>query len=306
KLLRLVGSYIESRRLIAAAIAQRCDFYIVMSDPGLLNYWAAKLLTGVPYALWTMDIYPAAFIANRLVHSSSRLIQFYRRTLQSNPPELLLTLGDRQRRYLHELYSGTIQHISFPIGVETLPISGNVAKYSPGSKPITIGYVGTLGEAHLPKVIEEIAQSIDPERHRLVLSMSGKHASRTIAKVCSYPGVEITDSLGSMAMSQIDIQVVTLRKTWTHICVPSKALSALTYGSAVLYIGDGDSDSWHYVKPAGWRVSDVDKITTWLEGLSMSEIHHRREKAVIIAEVLREQLQKSREQLVAYLASTRA
>ncbi|MDB4766601.1 hypothetical protein OAG71_02815, partial [bacterium] len=76
KLLRLFSSFFESYYLVKAARSAKPDRVIVMTDPPFLQFWAANLLAGkCPWTLWSMDIFPDAFVASDLVTSRN---PFYR------------------------------------------------------------------------------------------------------------------------------------------------------------------------------------------------------------------------------------
>ena len=50
KKLRLLGSFIEASRLVSKALELNANFYIVMTDPALLNYVASKKMKGRRWA----------------------------------------------------------------------------------------------------------------------------------------------------------------------------------------------------------------------------------------------------------------
>ena len=53
----------------------------------------------------------------------------------------------------------------------------------------------------------------------------------------------------------IDIHLVTLLQKWDHVCVPSKAISAVSQGSAILFESSELNDNWQLLKDAGWRIN---------------------------------------------------
>ena len=63
-------------------------------------------------------------------------------------------------------------------------------------------------------------------------------------------------------MHQFDVHVVSLKSEWDHICVPSKAVSAISEGSAILFNCSEKNDNWRLLQKAGWRMNDQKKLNT--------------------------------------------
>jgi hypothetical protein len=73
-------------------------------------------------------------------------------------------------------------------------------------------------------------------------------------------------------LTYMDAHVVTLLSEWTHISVPSKAVSAICMGKPILFMGRSDSDNWRMFGDAGWNIDtsllNEEQIKTVLDGIS--------------------------------------
>ena len=285
KKLRLLSSYLEATRLITKALQLNTGYYIVMTDPPLLNYVAAGKMKRKQWILWTMDLFPDGFVANGLVTSQNRLFAMYQRLLRKNPPLLLISLGKQQAHFLKDNYYPNTPSIMWPIGLrneEKLKVEAirpeSLPSWHKEGKTI-IGYVGNLGEAHNPDAILWIAEAIDPELYILVVSCQGTHKKKIESALSTKDHVYIESHIPERLMSKIDIHIVILRSEWTHICVPSKGITAIQYGAAVLFFGSKESDTWKYVKACGWQVSTEAEIHEWATTLSRQQILEYKQEA---------------------------
>ena len=282
KKLRLLGSFIEASRLVSKALELNANFYIVMTDPALLNYVASKKMKGRRWALWTMDLFPDGFVANSLVSKRNRLCKLYQHQLRKNAPELLITLGRQQKQFLQENYFPETPAIDWPIGFRTIEDleedeSQIEAPSWASSDKIVIAYIGNLGEAHNPDVLGWIADTINPEHHILVLSCRGTHKKNIEDSLCFLDHVHIESHIPEKFMHNIDIHIVILRPEWTHICVPSKAITAIQHRGTVLFFGSRESDTWRYTEPCGWQVSSRIEIKQWADTLTSEKMRLKKE-----------------------------
>lgn len=258
KLRRLLATYIESYRLLKRAKKLQADVYIVMTDPPFLNYWASKLLKEQPWVSWTMDLYPEAFAANGLITKSSFLYRLYCKRIKKGLPSHLLSLGKHQYEYLEREHYHDVQGTVLPIGLRDIGLFNERQTYGKktgNASIITFAYVGTIGEAHDATALVTFIKSLNHAVHAVKISCRGTKSGLVISELKSCPHVEFIDFMTEEDMLTIDIQIVTLLNKWTHICVPSKALSALEYNSAIVFLGSEESDTWQYVSAAAWRIT---------------------------------------------------
>ncbi len=289
KFRRLLATYVESYRLLKRAKKLKADVYIVMTDPPFLNYWASKLLKEQTWISWTMDLYPEAFAANGLISKSSFLYRLYCKRIKKGPPSHLLCLGKHQYEYLEREHYQNVQSTVLPIGLRNLSLSNEKPSIGESTKDknvITFAYVGSIGEAHDAEALVSFIKELNREAHAVKISCRGAKSSLVISELelCRY--VEIIDFMTEEDMSTVDIQIVTLLNTWTHICVPSKALSALEYNSAIVFLGSGESDTWQYVSTAAWRITKDSDTLDLIRDLEIGLLEEKKAQA----KVLRDQL----------------
>lgn len=306
KKLRLLGSYVEASRLITKALGLNTSFYIIMTDPPLLNYVAAKRMKGRRWSLWTMDLFPDGFVANALISKRNRFYKFYQNQLRKNPPEFLITLGKQQKEYLQKNYFPNIPSIEWPIGFRTkAPLQKNVSHIKTPSwiseDKVKIAYIGNLGEAHNPDVLTWIADAINPDLHVLVLSCQGTHKKKVEDSLAGLNHVHIESHISENFMSNIDIHIVILRPEWTHICVPSKAITAIQNGGTVLFFGSEESDSWHYTESCGWQVLSKEDLQEWANSLTLEIIKKKKEFVSTLSQNLEKQKSTGWNKLNSYL-----
>lgn len=295
KSIRLCSAVVESYQLIRVAKRLRADFYIVMTDPAFLNFWASKLLKNNIWALWSMDIYPDAFVANRLTSPKNRAVRYFQKVLRNRPPDYLIALGEKQLEFFEKNYYPNIQSTVIPIGVLNEDVG--IPKSEENDRPewfekekITFGYVGTIGEAHASKAVIRLIRNLDELNFKCILSCSGAKSNEVINTVKTLKNVGVVDYIEQKYLQYIDVQIVALLSDWTHICVPSKAISALQQGSAVMFIGEEESDTWRYIANAGWRIGQDCDSSKILHNLDMEILNEKKSNATAIGRILKQRL----------------
>ena len=278
KILRLFSSLIESYNLIKTALKTRAHLYIILTDPPFLTYWASRLMKRALWVNWTMDIYPDAFAANGLVSRNNWFFRLITNSLKKNPPEFLITLGPNQSKYLQESYFPSIPTFSVPVGLRSQEelLSDNLSP-----KKLKFGYIGNLGEAHDSEQLFKLIELISESGFEFILSCSGTKSKALTKKVSGLVNVFVHTRIPKEEMMGIDIHVVTLSEPWTHICVPSKAITALQYGAAILFLGSPNSDTWNYVKSSGWCLKSEEDIKQFIHSVSPEVIERKKSNAIL-------------------------
>lgn len=129
---------------------------------------------------------------------------------------------------------------------------------------IYIGYCGNLGEAHSEEFIKEVIDVFDLNRFILVLSIYGAKSSSVLEYAKNKEGILILPSVPKDELSFIDLHLVTLLPQWDHICVPSKAITAVCSGSCIIFFGSNKNDSMFYLREAAYF---FDSNVDWKEQL---------------------------------------
>lgn len=100
-----------------------------------------------------------------------------------------------------------------------------------------------------------LAAACDPARFHLTVSTRGAATAAVRAQLARFPHVVWRDCpLTDAELDAADVHVVSLKENWTHVCVPSKAASALCRGRPILFFGAPSSDVWGWADGAGWRI----------------------------------------------------
>ena len=87
------------------------------------------------------------------------------------------------------------------------------------------------------------------------MALYGSKAKKVIDYAKGKEGIVLVDNVERETMHQFDVHVVSLKSEWDHICVPSKAVSAISEGSAtILFNCSEKNDNWRLLQKAGWRM----------------------------------------------------
>jgi hypothetical protein len=262
KALRLVAALIEGCLMSSRAVALGMGPLITLSDPPLLNYWVAMgcQRRGISWIYWAMDIYPEAFIAAGLAKKDGFFYRFLKRDLQRFLPQHLIALGSQQAEYLRKQAGLEVLTSILPCGVDCVERTANPPAWLPSGEKIIFGYIGNLGQAHDPRFVELVIAALDSERHHFILSAYGIHAARVHAYAKAFGHVTVLPMVEPEQLGFIDIHLASLEPAWDHICVPSKAVSAVCAGSSLLLCSSEEGDNWQLLKDASWRINPGDDM----------------------------------------------
>ncbi|MEO6901882.1 MAG: hypothetical protein ABI315_01860 [Bacteroidia bacterium] len=300
KFLRYLSGILDGYKLISKAAKLNNGPIIVMTSPPLLPMWASKILSSekIEWILWSMDLFPEGFAASNEVSSNNILYKYAIKQTYKNTPNKIIALGPNQQKVLEKKYNKSIEHVILPCGVfldqnkiETIP----TWKTQPSK--IHLGYCGNCGNAHSEKFIMNVIDCIDPETQHFILAVYGIKAEKlkNYAKNKSY--VTILTSVPRNELHHIDIHLVTLVNSWTHIAVPSKAVSSICSGSTILFCGNKESDNWQLLKDAGWQVEDNQdlklNVKKLLALLNWEDINVKKNNAIHISANLNKLVKES-------------
>ena len=292
KLRRLYSSVMESKKLIRTCLKTDPDLVIVMTSPPLLNYYASKIFKSkkIPWIYWSLDLFPEAFHANGLIAKHNPIYRYTLKKAYSYAPVAMLALGKLQADYLTKQFNKQIPVFILPCGVF---IHNGKQELSASDRPIWkadndkiyLGYIGNLGEAHSEEFLMALINNLDPKKFRLVLVLYGSKAEKVLKQVSKdNEALILMDHLPRHELSHIDIHLASLKSEWVHICVPSKLVSAVHRGSCFLFYGPKDSDSWQYLKEAGWLIEEKQnfekQLLEFMESLDKEMIRSRHQAAI--------------------------
>jgi len=254
KFLRFVGNFIEGYRLIRLSLPY-ADAIITLTDPPMLNFWAGLMChqKRVPWINWALDLYPDAFAAAGIVSTKNHVYRILHQTIKSYPPDFLIALGNQQAVFLKKKYQKNIASAILPCGI--IDINKNTPPAWHTENKTVFAYAGNMGEAHDPEFLIKLIQRMTPDRHVCLLSLYGAKARNVLSAVGNHPSVRLTDHIPQEAFPFVDIHLVSLLPEWTHICVPSKAVSAICAGKAIAFQGNKHSDIWQMFNNAGFYIA---------------------------------------------------
>lgn len=292
KLLRLFSSLFEGRKMARKAVSIGCGPIICMTDPPLLNYWVSRHAKrrSIPWIYWSMDLYPEAFCAGGLVSDRNPLYCYLKRRLLQEPPSALIALGPNQAELIQSEYSDLIDTVVLPCGIFRSQETCTLPDWAVSDGKIAIGYAGNIGEAHSDIFIKSVIDAIDPAKHRFVLSAYGSKAQAILDYAQGREGVTVVHNVAREHLRLIDVHVVTLLPGWDHVCVPSKAVSAVCEGAGVFICCTELNDNWALLHEAAWRV-DVDcdlpnVVSEFFTKLTSDDVKEARENALQVSTTL--------------------
>jgi hypothetical protein len=258
---RLYASLLDGWRLANAA-TRWADIVISLTDPPLLASWlgGARLLRRFRWAEWTMDMFPEAFAAAGMANARGLLVRGLRQQLSLSRPDLYLALGSRQRDAVLAWRKANEPSLVLPCGiVPPMAPETPAPPWKANEQRVILAYAGNIGEAHCAAALVRLVRLADPNRFAFVMALYGNQADYVKAALAETPHVTWTDRLNHTELVHADVHLASLRPEWSHVCVPSKAVSSICLGRPVLFIGARSSDTWDLTDGAGWCVPVVGK-----------------------------------------------
>ena len=310
KALRFAGNFIEGY-LLASAAVKKADLMVSLTDPPLLNYWSGRICgrKRVPWIYWSFDIYPDAFAAARLVQKENLFYRHFAGAVKKNMPDYLIALGPGQAEFIRASYAKEVPFTVLPCGIHRDSASEVAPPWRRDDGRIYFAYAGNMGEAHSSRFLVDFVRCLDPDRHRCILALYGAKAGYVKRKVDDSEAVEFVSSISRSDLHYVDVHLVSLKPGWTHLCVPSKAVSAICASGALLVNGDESSDTWRMFKEAGWllnrfgeRSGRKDAIRMILEELTEPAVlQEKKARAAALREELYETERRAYEDILAFV-----
>ncbi|MES2140625.1 MAG: hypothetical protein V4511_13035 [Bacteroidota bacterium] len=300
KYLSYLSGFMDGYNLIRKAAKLNNGPIIVMTSPPMLPMWASKILGKKKreWILWSMDLFPEGFAASNEISPTNFLYKFALKQTYKNAPQKIIALGPQQKKVLDKKYNKEIEHVILPCGVF---LDQNKIQTTPAWKiypdKIYLGYCGNCGSPHSADFIKEVMNSIDPETQHFVLAVYGTKAEQLKDYAKNKPGITILSNVPRNELHHIDVHLVTLVNSWTHVAVPSKAVSSICSGATILFCGNKESDNWVLLQDAGWFVgADINlkqNVQKVVSSLNWTEIKIKKSNAYRISNELTNLIQES-------------
>ena len=292
KLPRLLSSLIEGWKMARKAASLDKGPLISLTDPPLLNFWVSRIARkkSIPWIYWSMDLYPEAFVASKLLTARNPVYKYIRRQLLKARPSRLIALGPNQAEFIQQEYREPLEAICLPCGITQTTSSDNTPDWAKSDGKVVLGYVGNVGEAHDDRFIKAVIDGLDIKKHRFVLVAYGSKAQSVLDYAKGRQGVTVLERVAREHLQLIDVHLVTLLAEWDHVCVPSKAVSAVCEGASVYICCSELNDNWALLRDAAWRI-DVDAdmsnaVPEFLNALTKDDVNLARERAQTVSNEL--------------------
>ncbi len=261
KLFRFFTFLYDGFVLTRHSLRYKNSLIVVTTSPPMLPMWAS-LLYGrkVKWALWTLDLFPEGFEATGIISKTNFLYKWVKKKTYASHPAQLICLGPKQAEHIRNEFQLDIPTSVLPCGVFFYQDKSDMMPSWWDNSKIILGYCGNVHDAHNPEFIKAVADNLDPQKHLLVVALYGTKAPALKEYLKDKPGVVITDNVPRNQLHFIDVHMVSLVVKWTHIAVPSKAVSAISMGCPILFCGSEQSDNWHMFRKAGWLIDEQQDI----------------------------------------------
>lgn len=281
--------------LIRYSLKYKNAFIVVTTSPPMLPFWASLLYgKNIKWALWAFDLFPEGFAATNLIRQNNPVYKWVIRKTYRSSPTRLIALGPRQAAYIKNQAGRDLPLSILPCGVFFHHDKSQTAPDWFDKDKIIFGYCGNVHDAHNPEFIKTVIDHLDPAKHRLILALYGSKAPEVKAYAQDKPGVVITGHVPRNQLHFIDVHLVSLSAKWTHIAIPSKAVSAISMGSPILFCGNPDSDNWYMFREAGWLIDEQDgiepQVQAFMAEVDRAAINAKKSKTAGIYEGLKRQV----------------
>jgi len=310
KLGRLMQAVSLGRRMAHEAVAW-ADVIVSLTDPPLLGVWIGRererTKRQVRWIEWTMDLFPEAFAAAKLIQKRNLLYRWISSSQRKHAADAYICLGDEQSQALTRLRGVKRPTVVLPCGIADVPANPqSVPAWRQQEHRTVIAYAGNLGEAHCPHFLPALVDAADPEQFAFVFAIYGAHAAAVREQLRGRENIQWPERIGHAELIHADVHAASLHPDWTHTCVPSKAVTTICLGRPLLFAGDPQSDTASMLGRASWilpvpRDGHYDRA---LLQRTLDEIADREKRSAKMheARILGEALKVAREKALAQIA----
>jgi hypothetical protein len=306
-ILKLAAGFFDGFFLLIKTLRVRKGPVLCMTSPPLLPFWASWLLPlfGVRWALWSMDLFPEGFAADGVIKATHPVYRFVRWVTYRLVPSHLFALGPNQARYIQKSYGKLLNTSIIPCGVLLdQPRDPSPPDWHKEDGKIYFGYAGNLGDAHSAPFLVAFLKHFNPQKHHLILALYGTKSKEVLKEAEGKAGITILNNIPRSQLHFIDVHLVSLLTKWTHIAVPSKAMSSVCSGGSFLFCGNKEADTWALLYKAGWHIdesADIDRqVRTFLSQITLNDVLLKKRAAIQVTDDLKTMLMTGYEGVVRF------
>ena len=289
--LRVLNDAVTGILLTLKARRLKVNTIISLSNPPLVNTWCSLLLWKRKYVYWSFDLFPEALFASNLVNPRGLIGRCLSWLTYSKAPKAIISLGPKQYQYLISCYSNrNIEEIILPCGIHDCAPSNSIPEWFTAEK-IVLGYIGNLGKAHSKEFLINVIKEISKRSELLlILSIYGdstKEILTTINENNFFANIKVVDFVRQNELVYIDVHLVSLLDNWTHVSVPSKAVSAVSSKSALWFNGSVECDTFNLFQNCSYHSkADSKSVSEVLNSISRLDLIVKKQSAKKISEEL--------------------
>lgn len=256
---RLAQSLLLGRRMAREAV-KWADVILSLTDPPLLGFWIGRELANarrpIRWIEWTMDLYPEAFVAARLVGKNNPVYRFIQASQRNHAPDAWICLGEGQAKAITQMRGVCRPTVIMPCGIcDTTEVADEIPDWRRREARLVLAYAGNLGEAHCPDLLPALVEAADPKKFAFRISAHGAHALGLRRRIDGRKNITWCEQISHSDLAFADAHVASLRSNWTHVCVPSKAVTTIGLGRPLIFAGDLASDTATMFSQAAWVLS---------------------------------------------------
>lgn len=307
-ILKLAAGFFDGFFLLIKTLRVRRGPVLCMTSPPLLPFWASWMLPlfGIRWGLWSMDLFPEGFAADGVIKASHPIYRFVRWVTYGLAPSQLFSLGPNQAQYIQNSYGKSIPTSIIPCGV----LLDQARDFTPpdwrtDNGKIYFGYAGNLGDAHSSEFLLAFLNHFNPQKQHLVLAIYGTKSQEVLKAAEGKAGVTILKNIPRSKLHYIDVHLVSLLTKWTHIAVPSKAMSSICAGGTLLFCGSKEADTWALLQEAGWHIEESadinNQVRVFLSRITLNEVLKKKIAANRVADNLKTMLMAGYEDVVRFI-----
>ncbi len=308
KTLKSLAGSLDGIFLILKTIFAKRGPVICMTSPPLLPFWASLFfgLFRTKWFLWSMDLFPEAFVATGKMKRNSLLYKIILKITYGNIPELLIALGPKQAEHIKINYTKQPPVTVLPCGVFTnYEKDPMIPEWKKETNKIHFGYCGNLGAPHSEQFLKVFIDTFNRDSQHLILAVYGPKSADLLAYAEGKSGITIVKNVPRNQLHFIDVHLVSLLPEFNHTAVPSKGISSVCTGGTVLFYGNKEADTWHMLQKASWLIDATLNLNNQLEAfvktISPEMVAFKKTEATLLAQELHSQEIKAYEEIADYI-----